>query len=163
MSLAFLGVVYVGIIQNGINQNLLDLNFIPSVYVHWDNPPNGQIDISNTGDKDIFVGAIIFDDPLASSTKLGGDYSQTRVVPPGNYYYFPSDTDEQNAITEHFRLLGQNGEVNIPVDIRLKSINGTKYIAKCLIHLRSQNRVQSIDTQTASILKENWSDNSIKD
>jgi hypothetical protein len=101
MFLAFAGAVYIGVVQNNINQKLLDLNFIPSVKVDYD---NGRINVFNTGDKDIFVGVVFINDPLTISTPENNfDWSETRVITPGGFYFFLPDPGEQKAIAEHFQ------------------------------------------------------------
>lgn len=156
MFLAFAGAVYIGVVQNSINQKLLDLNFLPSVKVDYD---NGQINVFNTGDRDIFVGIIFINDPLTSSTPQNNiDWSQTRLITPGGYYFFLPDPVEQAAMTQHFKSMGANGEYYIPTVVRLKSIDGAKYVANCLLFLHSQNGITSTDMQTLSIVQQDWSD-----
>jgi hypothetical protein len=144
--------IIIGIRQNDINQNLVDLNFFPSVEVVYD---NNQIRILNHGEKDVFIGPMVFYDKFENVGKINVRDEDIRLITPNGFYYFSIELLD-TTIDKYEKEIGRNGDAVIPFDVFLKSFEGKKYIVKNLLYIIFKDDAPDIRTQTLSIIKSNW-------
>ena len=139
----FLAALRIGWTQNKINQNLLDLSYIPSVEVTYENQ---RINIINKGQTNLLLwGTQLADAERAIET-------QPRFIAPSGFYYLLADRLEAR-IQE---TIGTNGETNIPLSIFIASQNEKKYVIKALLFVKVSEGNIAIHTQTISATQENW-------
>ena len=133
----------IGLTQNKINQKLLNLNYIPSVEVNYENK---QINVINKGQTNLFL----WGTQLADAEK--SLESASRLVTPNGSYYLLTDKLEAKII----KNIGANGQEVIPLNIFIETQNEKKYVIKVLLFIKVREGDIKIHTQTTSTTLGNW-------
>ncbi|PYK81892.1 MAG: hypothetical protein DME41_11250, partial [Verrucomicrobia bacterium] len=77
---------------------------------------------------------------------------QPRLITPAGLYYIMADKFESLLLAR----LGQEAEVNAPLEVYLTSQRGTKYVVHVLLLVQIRNGTVAIHPQTTAIEKADW-------